>query len=127
MQLFACCWLDMLGPSFLSAFVWGALFSYMQFLTEALPVNLIGMNCLLMKQYIEFVADRLLVALDQPKVCNCRPLVCSILRYRLYIIKCCEMHFSEYRSIVVRPYQITFIFHGLLQSVRRHGRTGKKK
>lgn len=41
-----------------------------EFLTEALPCNLIGMNCLLMKQYIEFVADRLLVALDQPKVYN---------------------------------------------------------
>ncbi|XP_011406825.2 PREDICTED: ribonucleoside-diphosphate reductase subunit M2 B-like [Amphimedon queenslandica] len=41
-----------------------------EFLTEALPCNLIGMNCVLMKQYIEFVADRLLVALDQPKVYN---------------------------------------------------------
>ena len=39
-----------------------------QFLTDALPVNLIGMNCGLMRQYIEFVADRLLVALQQPKV-----------------------------------------------------------
>lgn len=29
------------------------------------------MNGDLMKQYIEFVADRLLVALDQPKVNNC--------------------------------------------------------
>lgn len=39
-----------------------------QFLTDALPVNLIGMNCGLMRQYIEFVADRLLVALHQSKV-----------------------------------------------------------
>lgn len=39
-----------------------------EFLTEALPVAVIGMNCVLMKQYIEFVADRLLVALGQPKV-----------------------------------------------------------
>lgn len=31
-----------------------------EFLTEALPVNLIGMNCELMCRYIEFVADRLL-------------------------------------------------------------------
>ena len=31
-----------------------------EFLTESLPVNLIGMNCKLMSQYIEFVADRLL-------------------------------------------------------------------
>lgn len=38
-----------------------------EFLTEALPVNLIGMNCSLMKQYIEFVADRLLTDLGLPK------------------------------------------------------------
>lgn len=31
-----------------------------EFLTDALPVNLIGMNCELMSRYIEFVADRLL-------------------------------------------------------------------
>merc|ERR1712168_1332564 len=31
-----------------------------EFLTDALPVNLIGMNCELMKKYIEFVSDRLL-------------------------------------------------------------------
>lgn len=41
-----------------------------EFLTDALPVNLIGMNCKLMKQYIEYVADRLLVALDCGKVYN---------------------------------------------------------
>ena len=35
-----------------------------EFLTEALPVKLIGMNHNLMKQYIEFVADRLLVAVS---------------------------------------------------------------
>merc|ERR1712227_1184294 len=39
-----------------------------EFLTDALPVRLIGMNCNLMKQYIEFVADRLLVELDCPKI-----------------------------------------------------------
>ena len=39
-----------------------------EFLTEALPVNLIGMNCSLMKKYIEFVADRLLVELGCKKV-----------------------------------------------------------
>ena len=39
-----------------------------EFLTEALPVKLIGMNHTLMKQYIEFVADRLLVALNCSKV-----------------------------------------------------------
>ncbi|KAJ2901463.1 Ribonucleotide-diphosphate reductase (RNR), small subunit, partial [Coemansia aciculifera] len=38
-----------------------------EFLSEALPCSLIGMNATLMCQYIEFVADRLLVALGQPK------------------------------------------------------------
>eukprot|EP00002_Diphylleia_rotans_P024227 TRINITY_DN4775_c0_g2_i2.p1 TRINITY_DN4775_c0_g2~~TRINITY_DN4775_c0_g2_i2.p1 ORF type:complete len:226 (+),score=53.79 TRINITY_DN4775_c0_g2_i2:456-1133(+) len=38
------------------------------FVTEALPVSLIGMNSDLMAKYIEFVADRLLVALGQRKV-----------------------------------------------------------
>ncbi|KZT24428.1 ribonucleotide reductase small subunit [Neolentinus lepideus HHB14362 ss-1] len=40
------------------------------FLTDALPVGLIGMNAQLMCQYIEFVADRLLQALGNPKVYN---------------------------------------------------------
>ncbi len=39
-----------------------------EFLTEALPVKLIGMNCELMKQYIEFVADRLMLELGFAKV-----------------------------------------------------------
>ncbi|TND09922.1 MAG: ribonucleoside-diphosphate reductase subunit M2 [Bacteroidetes bacterium] len=39
-----------------------------EFVTEALPVKLIGMNAELMCQYIEFVADRLLVALGCSKV-----------------------------------------------------------
>ncbi|KAL1976578.1 hypothetical protein VTN31DRAFT_2860 [Thermomyces dupontii] len=38
-----------------------------EFLTEALPVALLGMNAKLMCQYIEFVADRLLVALGNKK------------------------------------------------------------
>ena len=41
-----------------------------EFLTEALPVRLLGMNSDLMCQYIEFVADRLLVALGNIKVYN---------------------------------------------------------
>merc|ERR1712035_304930 len=39
-----------------------------EFLTEALPVKLIGMNCELMKQYIEFVADRLMLELGFNKI-----------------------------------------------------------
>ncbi|KAK7439026.1 Ribonucleotide-diphosphate reductase (RNR), small subunit [Stygiomarasmius scandens] len=41
-----------------------------EFLTDALPVSLIGMNAKLMCQYIEFVADRLLVALGNEKHYN---------------------------------------------------------
>ncbi|EEA05744.1 ribonucleotide-diphosphate reductase, small subunit, putative [Cryptosporidium muris RN66] len=40
------------------------------FLCDSLPVDLIGMNSRLMAQYIEFVADRLLFALDVPKIYN---------------------------------------------------------
>lgn len=39
-----------------------------EFLTEALPCGLLGMNAELMAQYIEFVADRLLVALGMNKI-----------------------------------------------------------
>uniref|UniRef100_A0A674CC04 Ribonucleoside-diphosphate reductase subunit M2 n=1 Tax=Salmo trutta TaxID=8032 RepID=A0A674CC04_SALTR len=39
-----------------------------EFLTKALPVKLIGMNCDLMTQYIEFVADRLMLELGFDKI-----------------------------------------------------------
>ncbi len=38
-----------------------------EFVTDALPVSLIGMNSDLMNEYIEFVADRLLVSLGNDK------------------------------------------------------------
>jgi ribonucleotide reductase beta subunit family protein with ferritin-like domain len=41
-----------------------------EFITEALPVELIGMNSQLMCQYIEFVADRLILALGYTKIWN---------------------------------------------------------
>lgn len=41
-----------------------------EFVRDALPVRLIGMNADLMCQYIEFVADRLLVSLNVPKIFN---------------------------------------------------------
>lgn len=41
-----------------------------EFLTDALPVALLGMNAKLMTQYIEFVADRLLLALGNDKYYN---------------------------------------------------------
>merc|ERR1712013_921942 len=39
-----------------------------RFICEALPCDLIGMNCELMTRYIEFVADRLLAALGHTKL-----------------------------------------------------------
>jgi ribonucleoside-diphosphate reductase beta chain len=39
-----------------------------EFVSDSLPVNLIGMNADMMCQYIEFVADRLLVELGEQKV-----------------------------------------------------------
>jgi ribonucleoside-diphosphate reductase beta chain len=39
-----------------------------EFVCDALPVRLLGMNADLMVQYIEFVADRLLVALGHTKI-----------------------------------------------------------
>ena len=41
-----------------------------EFVVESLPVRLIGMNSDLMCQYIEFVADRLLVELENEKIYN---------------------------------------------------------
>ena len=41
-----------------------------EFITEALPVDLIGMNARLMLQYIEFVADRWLTELGYSKIYN---------------------------------------------------------
>lgn len=51
-----------------------------EFLTDALPCDLIGMNAKLMAQYIEYVADRLLVELQCPKVC-----LLSSFNYRITI------------------------------------------
>jgi ribonucleoside-diphosphate reductase beta chain len=48
----------------------GALEIEKEFILEALPVRLIGMNSDLMKQYLEFVADRLLMSLGVNKVYN---------------------------------------------------------
>lgn len=41
-----------------------------EFITSALPVELIGMNSALMRQYIEFCADRLLMELGCEKKFN---------------------------------------------------------
>ncbi len=41
-----------------------------EFISEALPVSLIGMNGTLMKQYIEYVADFWLIRLGAPVIYN---------------------------------------------------------
>jgi ribonucleoside-diphosphate reductase beta chain len=41
-----------------------------EFVTDALPVGLIGMNSKLMSEYIEFCADRLIYALGYDKLYN---------------------------------------------------------
>lgn len=41
-----------------------------EFITESLPVSLLGMNCKLMSQYIEYVADRWLIMLGYKKIWN---------------------------------------------------------
>lgn len=41
-----------------------------EFITEALPVSLIGMNSDLMKEYIEFVADRLMMEIGYDPIYN---------------------------------------------------------
>jgi len=47
-----------------------AVFIEKQFVVESLPCSLIGMNAILMSEYIEFVADRLLTQLNYPKIWN---------------------------------------------------------
>ena len=42
----------------------------LEFVCQSIPVELIGMNAVLMSQYIKFVADRLLFALGVPKYYN---------------------------------------------------------
>ena len=41
-----------------------------EFICDAIPCRMIGMNAKLMKQYIEFVADRLVVQLGYDKIYN---------------------------------------------------------
>ena len=71
---FACLLFSMLNakPSVarVTEIITGAVVCEKEFVSEALPVELIGMNSALMCQYIEFCADRLLVALDCPKFYN---------------------------------------------------------
>lgn len=56
-----------LSPGRLTEIITEAVDIEIEFLTDALPVSLIGMNATLMARYIKFVSDRLLVALGAPK------------------------------------------------------------
>lgn len=61
---------EKLNKSDLEAIVREAVIIEKEFVTDALPVSLIGMNADLMSQYIEFVADRLLMALGGSPIYN---------------------------------------------------------
>jgi len=69
---FACMLYSMLqnpiNPNDIRSIITEAVELEKEFVSDALPVSLIGMNANLMKQYIEFVADRLLVSLGNSKV-----------------------------------------------------------
>ena len=59
-----------LDPEVIKEIITDAVTIEKEFVSDALPVKLIGMNSDLMCQYIEFVADRLLAALGNPKIYN---------------------------------------------------------
>lgn len=69
---FACLLYSMLNqkpdPAEVEAIITEAVVFEKEFITDALPVSLIGMNAELMGQYIEYCADRLLLSLGNPKV-----------------------------------------------------------
>ena len=69
---FACLLFSMLvskpSKASVTEIITGAVACEKEFVSDALPVELIGMNSGLMCQYIEFCADRLLVALGCDKV-----------------------------------------------------------
>jgi len=71
---FACLLYSMLenklDPQEVTAIITEAVEYEKEFVTDALPVSLIGMNAELMSQYIEFVADRLLMSLGCEKAYN---------------------------------------------------------
>ena len=59
-----------LAPGVVTGIIKDAVEIEKEFVSDSLPVNLIGMNSEMMCQYIEFVADRLLSELGQEKVWN---------------------------------------------------------
>jgi ribonucleoside-diphosphate reductase beta chain len=71
---FACLLYSMLqnkiDPAEIQSIITEAVEFEKEFVTDAIPVSLIGMNAEMMSQYIEFVADRLLMSLGNDKVYN---------------------------------------------------------
>jgi ribonucleotide reductase beta subunit family protein with ferritin-like domain len=59
-----------LRPEIIQGIITEAVTIEKKFVSESLPSDLIGINSKLMTQYIECVADRLMVALGVPKVYN---------------------------------------------------------
>ncbi|MBC6994276.1 ribonucleotide-diphosphate reductase subunit beta [Neolewinella lacunae] len=59
-----------LAPGVITEIIKDAVAIEKEFVSDSLPVNLIGMNAEMMCQYIEFVADRLLAELGEAKVWN---------------------------------------------------------
>jgi ribonucleoside-diphosphate reductase subunit M2 len=68
------------------------------FLTESLPCPLLGINAKLMEQYIEFVADRLLVALGNQKYYNSTNPFDCIFPSRKYSTNCQLWKISPWRG-----------------------------
>ncbi|KAK4946734.1 Ribonucleotide-diphosphate reductase (RNR), small subunit [Elasticomyces elasticus] len=58
------------SPELINKIITEAVAIEKEFLTDALPCALLGMNAKLMQQYIEFVADRLLLALGNKRFYN---------------------------------------------------------
>lgn len=65
------------NPDMIYQVIHDAVLIEQEFLTDALPVALIGMNVTLMQHYIEFIADHLLVSLG----CNKKYKVCNPVSY----------------------------------------------
>ncbi len=94
-----------------------------EFLNDSLPCSLIGMNSKLMCQYIEFVADRLLVSLGNEKhykVTNpvCLPHCCGCI---LFLTSCLLVRFHGHDLINITR------GGGLLREARVRLRKGERQ
>jgi hypothetical protein len=94
-----------------------------EFICESLPCNLIGMNAELMKQYIEFVADRLVVALGVSKIYNtpnpfswmeqislqCVFEAVSAWHGHAWIEYCTQVKFAKFRLVVLEATSLSVV------------------